>query len=41
MGYNNLDERESTIGFFFFIGDTSFTRSSKKQLIETLSSCEI
>jgi len=34
----DLDERKSKTGFFFFMGDTSFTWSSKKQLIITLSS---
>jgi len=37
----NLDERKSTTGFVFFMGDTSFTWSSKKQSIVTLSSCEV
>jgi len=32
----DLDERKSTTGFVFFIGDTSFTWSSKKQSIVTL-----
>jgi hypothetical protein len=36
----DLDERKSTTGFVFFIGNTSFTWSSKKQSIVTLSSCE-
>jgi hypothetical protein len=36
----DLDERKSTTGFVFFMGDTSFTWSSKKQSIVTLSSCE-
>jgi hypothetical protein len=40
IGVEILDERKSTTGFVFFIGDTSFTWSSKKQLIVTLSSCE-
>ncbi|KAJ6883706.1 hypothetical protein NC652_030829 [Populus alba x Populus x berolinensis] len=36
----DLDERKSTTGFVFFMEDTSFTWSSKKQSIVTLSSCE-
>jgi hypothetical protein len=40
IGVEILDERKSTTGFVFFIGDTSFTWSSKKQLRVTLSSCE-
>ena len=36
----DLDERKSITGFVFFMGDTSFTWSSKKQSIVTLSSCE-
>ena len=36
----DLDERKSITGFVFFMGDTSFTWSSKKQSILTLSSCE-
>ncbi|KAF7133538.1 hypothetical protein RHSIM_Rhsim09G0174500 [Rhododendron simsii] len=36
----DLDERKSTTGFVFFIGDTAFTWTSKKQAIVTLSSCE-
>ena len=36
----DLDERKSTTGFVFFMGDTSFTWLSKKQSIVTLSSCE-
>lgn len=35
-----MDERKSTTGFTFFIGDTTFTWSSKKQDIVRLSSCE-
>ncbi|XP_057954001.1 uncharacterized mitochondrial protein AtMg00810-like, partial [Malania oleifera] len=37
----DLDERKSTTGFTFFMGDTTFTWSSKKQPIVTLSSCEV
>ncbi|PON82251.1 hypothetical protein TorRG33x02_219530, partial [Trema orientale] len=46
MGYSDsnwsgdVDDRKSTSGFTFFIGDTAFTWMSKKQLIITLSSCE-
>ena len=36
----DLDERKSTTGFTFFMGDTAFTWSSKKQAIVTLSTCE-
>ena len=36
----DLDERKSTTGFVFFLGDISFTWSSKKQSIVTLSSYE-
>lgn len=34
------DDRKSTTGFVFFISDTAFTWSSKKQPIVTLSTCE-
>ncbi|KAM1738452.1 hypothetical protein ACFX11_014268 [Malus domestica] len=34
------DDRKSTTGFVFFIGDTAFTWMSKKQPIITLSTCE-
>ena len=36
----NIDDRKSTTGFVFFMGDTTFTWLSKKQLIITLSTCE-
>ncbi|KAF7130737.1 hypothetical protein RHSIM_Rhsim10G0062000 [Rhododendron simsii] len=36
----DLDERKSTTGFVFFIGDTAFTWTSKKQAIVMLSSYE-
>ena len=36
----DLDERKSTSGFAFFMGDAAFTWSSKKQAIVTLSTCE-
>ena len=36
----DLDERKSTTGFTFFMGNTAFTWTSKKQAIVTLSSCE-
>ena len=36
----DLDERKSTSGYCFFMGDTTFTWSSKKQAIVTLSTCE-
>ena len=35
-----MDDRKSTTGFAFFMGDNAFTWSSKKQLIVTLSTCE-
>ena len=37
----NLDDRKNTIRFVFFMGDTAFTWSSKKQPIATLSTCEL
>ncbi|XP_074328393.1 secreted RxLR effector protein 161-like [Apium graveolens] len=36
----DIDERKSTAGYVFFISDTSFSWSSKKQPIVTLSTCE-
>ena len=36
----DLDERKSTTGYCFYIGDAAFTWSSKKQAIVTLSTCE-
>jgi len=36
----DLDERKSTIGFVFFLRDTSFMWLSKKQSIVMLLSCE-
>ncbi|KAK2989710.1 hypothetical protein RJ640_030203 [Escallonia rubra] len=36
----DLDDRKSTTGFVFYMGDTAFTWSSKKQPIVTLSICE-
>ncbi|KAL5567336.1 hypothetical protein UlMin_030500 [Ulmus minor] len=36
----DIDDRKSTSGFVFFMGDTAFTWMSKKQPIVTLSSCE-
>ncbi|CAL1396308.1 unnamed protein product [Linum trigynum] len=36
----DVDDRKSTTGFVFFLGDTAFTWSSKKQAIVTLSTCE-
>ncbi|KAG6436667.1 hypothetical protein SASPL_101569 [Salvia splendens] len=36
----DLDERKSTTGYCFYIGDGVFTWSSKKQAIVTLSTCE-
>ncbi|KAG7565068.1 Zinc finger CCHC-type superfamily [Arabidopsis suecica] len=36
----DVDDRKSTSGFVFYIGDTAFTWMSKKQPIVTLSTCE-
>ncbi|KAJ4976968.1 hypothetical protein NE237_002074 [Protea cynaroides] len=36
----DLDDRKSTTGFVFFMGDAVFTWTSKKQPIVTLSTCE-
>ena len=36
----DVDDRKSTIGVLFFMGDTTFTWMSKKQLIVTLSTCK-
>ncbi|KAK3014788.1 hypothetical protein RJ639_009214 [Escallonia herrerae] len=36
----DLDDRKSTTRFVFYMGDTAFTWSSKKQPIVTLSTCE-
>ena len=36
----DMDERKSTTGFLFYMGDTAFTWISKKQPIVTLSTCE-
>ncbi|XP_074322806.1 secreted RxLR effector protein 161-like [Apium graveolens] len=36
----DIDDRKSATGYVFFIGDTSFLLSSKKQTIVTLSTCE-
>ena len=35
-----MDDRKSTTGFVFFMGDTSFTWMLKKQPIVKLSTCE-
>ncbi|GKV27388.1 hypothetical protein SLEP1_g36561 [Rubroshorea leprosula] len=37
----DVDDRKSTTGFLFFLGDTAFTWCSKKQPIITLSTCEV
>ncbi|XP_063939719.1 uncharacterized mitochondrial protein AtMg00810-like [Daucus carota subsp. sativus] len=37
----DVDDRKSTTGFIFFLGDTAFTWCSKKQPIVTLSTCEV
>jgi hypothetical protein len=36
----DIDNRKSTSGYVFFMGDTTFTWLSKKQPIVTLSTCE-
>ncbi|OIT04124.1 retrovirus-related pol polyprotein from transposon tnt 1-94, partial [Nicotiana attenuata] len=36
----DIDDRKSTIGFVFFLGDSIISWSSKKQPIVTLSTCE-
>jgi chaperone required for assembly of F1-ATPase len=36
----DIDDRKSTTGFVFYMGDTTFTWTSKKQPIVTLSTCE-
>ena len=36
----DIDDRKSTTGFVFFLCDTAFTWSSKKQSSVTLSTCE-
>uniref|UniRef100_A0A2N9ICE2 Integrase catalytic domain-containing protein n=1 Tax=Fagus sylvatica TaxID=28930 RepID=A0A2N9ICE2_FAGSY len=36
----DMDDRKSTTGFVFYMGDTTFTWTSKKQPIVTLSTCE-
>ncbi|KAJ3703208.1 hypothetical protein LUZ61_006913 [Rhynchospora tenuis] len=46
MGYSDsdwsgdVDDRKSTSGYVFYLGDTAFTWMSKKQPIVTLSTCE-
>ena len=35
-----MDDRKSTTGFVFYMGDTTFIWTSKKQPIVTLSTCE-
>ncbi|XP_050875617.1 secreted RxLR effector protein 161-like [Lathyrus oleraceus] len=36
----DIDDRKSTSGYVFFMGNTAFTWLSKKQPIVTLSTCE-
>lgn len=36
-----MDERKSTLGFAFYLGNAAFTWSSKKQAIVTLSTWEV
>ena len=38
--YGDIDDRKSTSGYVFFMGNTAFTWLSKKQPIVTLSTCE-
>ena len=46
LGYSDsdwggdIDDRKSTSGFVFYIGDTAFTWMSKIQSIVTISTCE-
>jgi len=46
MGYNDsdwardMDDKKSTMNFVFYMGDTIFTWSLKKQSIVTLLTCE-
>ncbi|XP_022883367.1 uncharacterized protein LOC111400170 [Olea europaea var. sylvestris] len=37
----DIDDRKSTSGFVFYMGNTAFTWSSKKQPAVTLSACEV
>jgi hypothetical protein len=37
----DMDHRKSTTGFVFYMGDTAFTWTSKKQPIVSLSTCEV
>jgi hypothetical protein len=37
----DIDDRKSTTSFVFYMEDTTFTWSSKKQSIVTLSTCEV
>ncbi|PKI72006.1 hypothetical protein CRG98_007622 [Punica granatum] len=36
----SYDDRKSTTGFVFYLGDTAFTWSSKKQFVVASSTCE-
>jgi len=36
----SLEDRKNTTGFVFFMGETAFTWTSKKQYIVALSTCE-
>ncbi|XP_058784688.1 secreted RxLR effector protein 161-like [Vicia villosa] len=38
--YGDIDDRKSTSGYVFFMGNTTFTWLSRKQPIVTLSTCE-
>ncbi|KAG6418439.1 hypothetical protein SASPL_120643 [Salvia splendens] len=40
IGAGDNDDRKSTSGYVFYMGDTAFTWMSKKQPIVTLSTCE-
>ena len=37
----DTDDRKSATSFVFYMGDTTFTWTSKKQPIVTLSTCEV
>lgn len=40
IGGGDVDDRKSTIGYVFFMGDIDFTWCLKKQSIVSLSTCE-
>lgn len=39
--HGDVDDRKSTSGYVFFMGETAFTWASKKQPIVALSTCEV